>query len=163
MTKKLHEENSCNLWPIPSADMQWVSRGGRETPTIDLTFNPGHKSLARVTLNFMLFLTQTAIGYEELWVEGVPSKMLKQRVKKTKAEPSGHKKKTKPKNKQLASLTIQQFSTNTQIHLWTLPKTVLKWVTPLKDKELSNIALSTVSKSRKVFQYPSWYGCHVCH
>lgn len=105
MTKKLHEENSCNLWPIPSADMQWVSRGGRETPTLDLTFNPGHKSLARVTLNFMLFLTQTAIGYEEWWVEGVPSKMLKQRVKKTKAEPSGHKKKTKPKNKQLASLT----------------------------------------------------------
>lgn len=52
----------------------------------------------------MLFLMQTVIVYEEWWVGRVPNKLLKQGIKKrkTKAGPSGHKKK---KYKQLASFT----------------------------------------------------------
>lgn len=90
----------------------------------------------------MLFLMQAAIVYEEWWVERVPNKMLKQGVnkKKTKADPSGHKKKKK------IQIVGQPYSYGSS-----LPKTVSKWVTPLKDKELSNITLSTINKSRNVF------------
>lgn len=58
MAAKLHEGNNV-LFQVQ------ICTKYRETPTLDLTFNPGHKSLARVTLTFMLFLMQTAIVYEE--------------------------------------------------------------------------------------------------
>lgn len=88
---------------------------------------------------------QPANVYVEWWVGGdhlknKKTKLLKQGVKKgrTKAEPSGQKKNTNS----WPDLLIQQLSTDTQIHLWTLRETVSKWVILLKDKELSYIALS---------------------